>query len=372
MSPVARRRKSRSARFHRRTPPGAPPGLVLPDPAAAAARLHVMAFGPAGYTEQELTDVAQLQPLRAAHPLIWVNADGVGDAVVVQELGAMFGLHRLALEDVVNVHQRAKAERYAGHIFFVARMPLSEGSFDAEQVSFFVGDDFVLTFQERPGGDLFEPVRIRIRTKGSRARCARADLLFHALLDVIVDNYFPLIEKCGERLDTLEDAVLVQRSPGLMGRMHEVRRNLLSVRRAVWPLRDALNAVLREPGPPIGDEARVYLRDVQDHTVQIIDLVENYRDIAAGLTEVHLSMQAQRTNEVMKVLTVMATIFIPLTFIAGVYGMNFQHMPELHWPWAYPALLVAMLTVAVVQLVYFRRRGWLGEDRPGDPDSPGP
>lgn len=321
-----------------------------------------MALSAEEVVERRIAHLGELSALRERFPLLWINVDGLGDAAVLQGLGELFGLHRLALEDVVHVHQRAKAETYGGHVFFIARMLLEEEACDSEQVSFFVGRGFVITFQERPGGDRFDPVRARLRTAAGRERCARPDLLFHALLDVIVDNYFPLIERYGERVDALEEDVLGRRGAGVMGRLHQVRRDLLGIRRVIWPLRDALNALLRDAPAPIGDEARLYLRDVQDHTVQIIDLLENYRDIAGGLTEVHLSVQAQRTNDVMKVLTVIATIFIPLTFIAGVYGMNFKHMPELEWWWSYPVLWLGMLAIAAGQLLYFRRRGWLGRD----------
>lgn len=363
---MPKRRKSKH--FRRRSPPGAPPGTVLPDPGAPAGRVEIMGISADELVERGSADVRDLPALRERLPLVWVNVDGLGDAAILQKLGEMFGLHRLALEDVVHVHQRAKAERYGEHVFFVARMLLAEEECDSEQVSFFVGPNFVLTFQERAGGDRFDPVRARLRATGSRARLVRSDLLFHALLDVIVDSYFPLIENYGERVDTLEEQVLARQSGGVMGRLHLVRRDLLSIRRVIWPLRDALNTLLRDSGPPFGDEARVYLRDVQDHMVQIIDLLENYRDISGGLTEVYLSVQAQRTNEVMKVLTVISTIFIPLTFIVGVYGMNFDHMPELRWWWSYPLLWISMIAIALGQLLYFKRRGWLGEhtDTAGD------
>lgn len=345
--------------------------------------MHLLAFGPDGYEEQWLDEPRAVQPFLLRWPVTWVNVDGVGDAALVAELGALFGLHRLALEDVLHVHQRAKAEPYGSYYFVVGRMPSRDDVRGTEQISFFFGERFVLTFQERPGGDCLDAVRTRIRSGWGRARCARPDCLFHALLDVIVDQYFPLVEDCGERLDVLEADVFEAPSAGVMPRIHAVKRDLLTVRRAMWPLRDAINGLLRDPGPLIGEETRVYLRDVHDHAIQIVDLVESYRDIASGLTEVYLSAVSQRTNEIVKVLTVISTLFIPLTFIAGVYGMNFDrsaspwNMPELGWPLGYPLVLLLMALVATAFALFFWRRGWFTSGASGNSaaahgDPPGP
>lgn len=363
-----RTRRQRPAAFRRRTEPGAPPGTLVPDPNAPQAQIQVLAYGPDAYEERPLPDLKEVPALLERWPVTWINVEGVGDAATVEALGKVLHLHRLALEDVVHVHQRAKAEPYGDHYFLVARMPGPEQPWDTEQISFFLGQRFVLTFQEGAAGDCLDPVRTRIRAGWGR-RSARPDYLVYALLDSIVDHYFPLVERCGERLDALEDAESVEpgrRLPNIMPELHGVKRDLVAIRRVIWPLRDAINALLRDTTPLIQDETRVYLRDVHDHTVQIIDLVESYRDISAGIADVFLAGVSQRTNETMKVLTIISTLFIPLTFIAGVYGMNFSYeasplnMPELHWYWGYPAVWLVMLVTAAGLLWFFVRRGWLG------------
>jgi len=368
MASISRRHRRRAA-FRRRTPPGAPPGTLVPDAAAPpVCEMHVLAYGPEGFEERRLTDPRQVRELRGKWPVTWVNVDGVGDAALVQQLGELFHLHRLALEDVLHVHQRAKAEAYAGYYFVVARMPCPTADWLTEQVSLFFGENFVLTFQERPGGDCLDPVRLRIRSGLGRTRTARPDYLVYALLDSIVDHYFPLVEECGERLDALESDVMAGSSRGAMPRIHAIRGDLLAIRRAIWPLRDAINTLLRDTSPLVSDETRVYLRDVHDHTIQILDLVDNYRDTVTGITEVHLASVSQRTNEIMKVLTIIATIFIPLTFIVGVYGMNFDpdrspwNMPELRWYWGYVLVWLVMIAATAAMLVYFYRKGWMGRD----------
>jgi magnesium transporter len=362
-----KRRRAHRREFQRRTEPGAPPGTLVPDPQAPRGDITLLAYGPEGYEERRITKLADITPAVDRWPVTWVNVDGVGDAATVAELGKLFGLHRLALEDVLHLHQRAKAEPYGDHYFVVARMPVPQERWQTEQISIFFGPRFVLTFQERPAGDCLDPVRVRIRSGLGQARAARPDYLVYALLDSIVDHYFPLVEECGERLDQLEEVETDPHAPlaNIMPRIHEIKRDLLTIRRVIWPLRDALNALLRDATPLIADETRIYLRDVHDHTIQIIDLVESYRDISSGVTDVYLSSLSQRTNEIMKVLTIIATIFIPLTFIVGVYGMNFDHnvspwnMPELRWYYGYPISLIFMFVVALGMVFFFYRRGWL-------------
>jgi len=368
-------------RFHRRTLPGAPPGMLVPDPAAPGGQVQVIAYGPDRYVEQAVDDLRAIQGFLDSWPVTWVNVDGVGDTTVISEIGRLFGFHRLALEDVVHVHQRAKVDQYGSHFFIVARMPLLDGSGDTEQLGAFLGDKFVVTFQEREGGDCFDPVRLRIRTGVSALRRSGPDHLMYALLDSVVDHYFPLIERVGDQLEELEAQVLRAAHRGVMFRLHEIKRTLLAVRRAVWPLRDAINTLIRDSSDLISNDTRIFLRDCHDHTVQIIDLVEAYRDLAAGLQDAHLSTISYRINETMRVLTVISTIFIPLTFIAGIYGMNFDahtspwNMPELEWYWGYPLILLLMLAVAGALLGYFWRKGWLGarpDLPPPDTDGPSP
>jgi magnesium transporter len=285
--------------------------------------------------------------------------DGLGDADTVRKIGETFGLHPLALEDVINVHQRPKVEPYEKYLFIVMQMLLAGEKLDTEQLSLFLGGNFVLTFQEQPGGDCFAPIRDRIRKNHGTMRAAGPDYLAYSLLDAVVDYYFPVLERSGERLETVEQEVVTQPGRETVARIHEIKRDLLLLRRAVWPMREALNSLLREDTPFITRETRTYLRDCYDHSVRIIDILETDRETAFGLLETYLSSVSNRMNEVIKVLTIIATIFMPLTFIAGVYGMNFTHLPELNWPWGYPLVLGLMAVIAAGMLLYFRRRRWL-------------
>lgn len=367
-----RRQMARRSRFSRRTDPGAPPGTLVPDASKPSGRIRAMAYGPDGFLEKQIERTDEIPGLLEKWPVTWIHMDGLGDVALLRELGRIFHLHNLALEDVVHVHQRAKVESYGDHYFLVGRMPRIEERWQTEQISLFFGQRFVLTFQENPGGDCLDPLRMRLRAGSSRARAAGPDYLVYAILDTVVDHYFPLVEECGERLDELETDVsdaAGRPAHGVISRIHSIKRDLLGIRRIVWPLRDALNSMLRDTTTLIADETRIYLRDIQDHTIQIIDLVESYRDISSGIADVHLASVGQRTSEIMKVLTIMSTIFIPLTFLAGVYGMNFDrtvspwNMPELGWKWGYVAVMAVMAAIAVGMLGFFYRKGWLGGGR---------
>jgi magnesium transporter len=295
---------------------------------------------------------------------------GVGDAETVRRIGEIFALHRLALEDCINVHQRPKVEEYEDHRFIVSRMAMIREGPDTEQISLFLGRNFVITFQEQPG-DCFGPVRERLRAARGRIRAAGADYLAYALLDAIVDSYFPVLESYGERIEDLEDDVLLRPDNRTVAQIFELKRDLLALRRAAWPQREAINTLIREPSPLIDDETRIFLRDCYDHAVHVLDIVETHREQAASLTDVYLSSMSNRLNEVMKVLTIIATIFIPLSFIASVYGMNFDterspwNMPELEWYFGYPFALGLMALTAAGLLLFFRRKGWIGSGRSG-------
>ena len=352
-------------RFRRRTPPGAAPGTVAVDPAASPPVIRVISYGPDELREEEVDDLDSLAALVGKRPVTWVDVQGLGDAQTIRKLGSIFGLHPLALEDVVSSHQRAKLEDYDEHLFVVARMLAFGARLDTEQISLFLGKNFVLTFQERPG-DCLDPVRDRIRKSRGRIRKSGADYLAYALLDAVVDAYFPVLEQYGELLDGLDEEVSAQPARNILVRIHGLRNDLLLLRRAIWPFRDAVGELVREPNPLISEETQVFLRDCHDHTIQIVDLVETSREMCADIREYYLSMVNNRMSEVMKVLTVIATIFIPLGFIAGLYGMNFDpavsnwNMPELRWPHGYPFALGLMAAVAISLLMFFWRRGWLG------------
>ena len=354
-------------RLKKRVPPGSSPGTLVADPEAPKPAMSVIAYGPSGVVETKLAgsaDLARLRALRAQHPIVWLDVDGLGDADLVLAIGEVFGLHRLALEDVLNVSQRAKVEPYEGVLYVVARMVEWSGRLDTEQLSLFLGSGFVVTFQERPG-DGFDPVRARIRSGRGLLRTSGPDYLAYALLDAVIDQYFPVLEAYGEKVEALENEVLLTPHPEDMRKVHDVKRDLLTMRRAVWPLRDALHVLARGEHAQIRPETRLYLNDAYDHTVQVIDHVETYREICSGLMEMYLSSISNRLNEVMKVLTIIATIFIPLNFIAGVYGMNFDpdaspwNMPELRWAYGYPFSLALMAAVALLLLWRFRREGWI-------------
>jgi len=355
--------------FRKRHPPaGSKPGTLMINSHAECPVIRVMKYKPDHLEEHDIEAVAELKNLLEDSAVCWIDVQGLGDEEVLRGFADLFSIHPLALEDVVNVPQRPKIERFEEHTLCITRMALlRDEGIEPEQVSLFVGPNYVLTFQEH-SGDVFDPIRNRLRQGGPILRSSGPSYLAYTLLDAVIDGYYPIMEMFGEKLEGLEDEIVASPRPAVLHEIHQVKRDLLAVRRAIWPQREAINALIRDENPLITDTVRVYLRDCYDHCVQIMDAIETYRELAGGLMDVYLSSVGNRQNEVMKVLTIMASIFIPLTFMAGVYGMNFENMPELHTPWAYPLLLAAMVMVAVGMIVYFRRKGWLGErplERPG-------
>jgi magnesium transporter len=295
----------------------------------------------------------------------WINVDGLGDLGVIRALAEKYHLHPLAIEDVLHVPQRPKVQayeeegEYQARLFVIVKeMELRQGLLHTEQVSIFVGHKTVLTFEET-AGEAWNPVRQRIRMPGSQVRRADASFLAYSLIDAVVDQAFPILEQFGDRLEELEDRVLQHPSPDTIQEIHRVKRELLLVRRALWPMREVLSKMQREPHECFSEVTRTYVRDVYDHAVQAIDIVETYREVATDLTETYMTSMSNRMNEIMKVLTIMGTIFIPLTFLAGVYGMNFHHFPELDWPYAYPVFWAVCLATAGGMIAWFRRRGWI-------------
>ena len=348
-----------------RVSPGTSPGTLSIDPDAPKPDVRVITYGADVFAEHASVSPEDLRELRAQGRVVWVDVAGLGDAGVIARIGEEFGLHRLALEDVVNVTQRPKVESYADHLFVVLRMSMGGEVLHGEQVSMFLGEGFVVTFQETRG-DCFEPVRQRIRAGRPRLRSGGADYLCYALIDAVVDNYFPILERYGELLETLQAEALSAEDATTRERIFQVRKDLFTIRRAVWPLRDSLSSLVREDGPLITADTRIYLRDCHDHAIQVIDLVESCRETASTLMDLYLSSINNRMSEVMRVLTIFAAMFIPLTLIAGIYGMNFNpqasplNMPELDWVWGYPFALALMLLTAGGMLFFFRRKGWLG------------
>ncbi len=347
--------------FRKRHPPaGSKPGTLVMHAQAQRPVIRVMKYKSDHLEERETAAVGQLKDLLEANTVCWIDVQGLGDEVILRELADLFSIHPLALEDVVNVPQRPKTEQFEKHTLCITRMALMRGeTIECEQVTLFVGPNYVLTIQER-SGDVFDPVRNRIRQGGPIFRSSGPSYLAYALLDAVIDGYYPILEVFGEKLEGLEDEIVANPQPANLREIYRAKRDLLALRRSVWPQREALNALVRDENPLLTDTVRVHLRDCYDHCVQIMDAIETYRELAGGLMDVHLSSVGNRQNEVMKVLTIMASVFIPLTFMAGVYGMNFENMPELRTPWGYPFLLVSMVAVASGMVWYFRRKGWLG------------
>jgi magnesium transporter len=362
-------RGHRQRRAMRRGQPGAPPGMLFIDPESPSPRIHLFAYGPEQFLEQEISEPEMLRAFLGKYPVVWVNVDGLGSETVLLRLAELFHLHPLALEDVVHVHQRAKVDQFGEQYFIVTHMVALREQLAVEQISLFLGQTVVLTFQERPGWDCLEPVRDRLRKDDSRMRMLGADYLAYALLDAVTDQYFPVLEQFGERLEDLEDRIIARPARAVVREIHDVKRQLLSVRRTIWPQREALNSLVRDEIPQISPETRLYLRDCYDHAVRIIDLVETYREVSSDLMDLYLSSLSFRMNEIMKVLTLMSTLFIPLTFIVGLYGMNFNprsspwNMPELNWYFGYPVCLGVMAGVVCCQFLYFWRKGWIGGEK---------
>ncbi|HBL25875.1 MAG TPA: magnesium and cobalt transport protein CorA [Acidobacteria bacterium] len=366
---MARRgRRARPKIGKRFSAPGTAPGTLHPLEAPAGAgpvRITVMDYGPDHLEEKVVAGVEDLLPYRDAPTITWINIEGLHNVALLESLGKHFGIHSLTLEDILNCGQRPKIEDYGNYHFLVLKsLALNGEGLGLEQISFILGQNYVITIQEVPG-DSFEAVRQRIRRGKGQIRKSRADYLLYALVDALIDEFFPVLERYGEQIEELEDQVILKPSPQILQRVHEVKRDLLMLRRTAWPERDAISAFSREESHLIQPESKVFVRDCYDHIIQVIDMIETYRDLASGLQEAYLSSISNRMNEIMKVLTIISTIFIPLTFIAGVYGMNFDpkvspwNMPEIEWFWGYPFSLGLMAVIAGGLVIFFRRKGWL-------------
>ena len=356
-SPVRRLFRSAKKRV------GAPPGtLQYTGPERhEPVKVHLIEYAGEILKEKELGSGADFAGIAARDPVTWVNVDGLNDLPLTEAMGAGFNLHPLVLEDLVHTGQRPKLEEYDEYFFVVLRMLTMEDGGDgitSEQVAVVFGDRWVLSFQER-AGDVWDPVRERIRGKSGRIRSRGADYLAYALIDAVVDHYFHILETMADEVEQLEVLVLEDPAPETMHRIHKLRHEMLVVRRAVWPLRELTNGLVRTESPLVKEDTQIFLRDVYDHTVQVIDMAETLRDVVSGLLDLYMSSVSNRMNEIMKVLTIMASIFIPLTFLAGIYGMNFEYMPELGIRWAYPTLLGLMAAMGVGLMYFFNRKGWL-------------
>ena len=343
------------------------PGMLRILPDASAPEIALLDYGATGYEQMHCVKPDAVIPYLDRDSVAWIDVKGLGHAATLEQLGQVFKLHPLLLEDIVNVPQRPKVEETDDQLLVIARMVTlvtEEERFITEQVSFVLGAHYLLSVQEEPDYDCFAGVRERIRSSKGTIRQMGADYLLYALLDAIVDGFFPVLEHYGEQLELLEDEVVANPSATTLEKIHRMKRELLTLRRAIWPQRDAINSLIRDGNALITPEVRVYLRDCYDHAIQVLDMVEMYREVASSLMDVYLSSVSNRMNEIMKFLTVMSSIFIPLTFIAGIYGMNFNtekspwNMPELNHPWGYFICLMSMIAIAIGLLTLFWRWGW--------------
>ncbi len=342
---------------------GLPPGTLIHigQKKTDTPRIRVIDYDEKGVEEYDVQDVQQqCPPLKDKQTISWINVDGLHETETMKALGDCFGLHPLVLEDILNTDQRPKMEDYGSYLYLVFKMLYYEAESRTvlqEQISLVLGERFVISFQEREG-DVFEPVRDRIRTGKGLVRKMGADYLVYTLLDVVVDNYFSVLEKLGENIEVLADRVLSAPEPTTLSEVQRSKREMLFLHRWVWPLREAVSALTKRDSSLVKEPTAIYLRDVYDHTLQIMDAVDLYREMLSETLDLYVSTVSNKLNQVMTVLTIIATIFIPLTFIAGVYGMNFKFMPELDWRWGYPFIWLVMIAIGVFMLVAFRRKKW--------------
>lgn len=342
---------------------GLPPGTLvhLGMERTEKPRITIRVYDESRWEEKEVEGVEELSLVEDGPKVVWVNVDGIHGKEIIENIGQRFGIHPLLLEDIMNTDQRPKIEDFGDYIFAVLRrLSFDEKAqeISSEQITLIFGGDFVLSFFEK-AGDTLEPVRERIRANKGRLRRMGADYLAYSIMDTIVDHYFAVTEKIGENIDALEDLLISAPGQQVLRKLQKARNETLFLRKAVWPLREVISRLERGESPLIREGTNIYFRDIYDHTVQIIDTVETYRDMMSGMMDIYLSSISNRLNEVMKVLTIIATIFIPLTFIVGVYGMNFEYMPELKWSYGYLFIWLLMITTAGVMVYYFRKKRWI-------------
>ncbi|MCB1665509.1 MAG: magnesium/cobalt transporter CorA [Pseudomonadales bacterium] len=341
---------------------GAPPGTLLHvgETHTESTSLSLLTYNQEQYKVSRLSQVSDLKRGTFLDQVTWLNIEGVHDAAVVQSVGEMFELHPLVMEDILNTDQRPKIEVHEHYLYIVVKVlnfDVADSQARVEQISLILGNGFVLSFQEGKD-DIFQGVRTRLES-GRRIRTLGPDYLCYALIDTVVDNYFMLLEQFGDQVELLEEELLSNPTPDTLQKIHHYKREMLLLRKAVWPLREVLTSMIRDDSTQISQDTQLYLRDVYDHTIHIMDTVDTIRDLLAGMLDLYISSTSNRMNEIMKVLTIFASIFMPLTFIAGIYGMNFQYMPELSIRWAYPAVMAVMALIGVGLAFYFRWKKWL-------------
>ena len=340
-------------------PPGTPvyAGTDRRDPI----EITVIDYNESEFSERTLQQVKECLPFKDSTTVSWINITGVHNPDLIRAIGDCFGLHPLVQEDILNTSQRAKLEDYDDYLYAVLKMVQwdeTAGRMLTEQVSLVIGSNFVLSFQEQKG-DVFDCIRDRLRSAKGRIRKMQADYLGYSLLDAIIDGYFSVLEKLGERMEALEEETIARPTQKTRERIYRIRQEGLFLRKSAWPVREMVGALERLESPLVSEMMGPYFRDLYDHAIQVIDTTETFREMLSGMLDTYLSSISNRMNEVMKVLTIIATIFIPLTFVAGIYGMNFDVMPELHWHWGYPVVWGIMFVTVAVMVVYFKRKKWL-------------
>ena len=325
-------------------------------------RITVLDYDEANIEEKEISTARECRQFKDRPTVTWIHINGIHDVQTLEELGTIFGLHPLTLEDILNSDQRPKMEDFCEYIYIVLKAFYSNNDqaneIHSEQISIVLGRTFVISFQEKET-DIFRPIRERIRAGKGRLRKSGADYLAYALIDSIVDNYFTILEQVGERIEILEESLVKSPSTQILQSIQNLKREMIFLRKTVWPLREAISSLERTGCQLVQESTDIYLKDIYDHTIQVIDTIETFRDMLSGILDIYLSSISNRMNEIMKVLTVIATVFMPLTFLAGVYGMNFKYMPELEWHWGYFSIWGIMLAIAISMLIYFRRKKWL-------------
>ncbi len=356
--------KRRNAALNRRSrKAGLPPGSLvhIGEKRQEAVHITYLDYDEQHFQEKKGVSVEECFPFKDTSTITWINIDGIDEISIIEQIGRAYDLHPLILEDIVTAGQRPKFDNYEKYAYIVLKMltyNYTSHVIESEQISIVFGANFVISFQEKVG-DIFDPIRDRIRQAKGRVRKLGADYLAYSLIDAIVDSYFGILEKTGERIEELEDELIQNPTSDTLDKIHTLKREMMSLRRSIWPLRELISAMQRDESSRISSQTRIYLRDVYDHAIQVIDTIENFRDMVGGMVEIYLSGISNRMNSIMKVLTMIATIFIPLTFLTGLYGMNFERMPGLHQWWGYPLTLLAMLVVAGIMLIYFRKKKWL-------------
>ena len=342
---------------------GLPPGTLvhIGEKKAERMRITLIDYDDKNVQERVIEKVEECFPFKDVPTITWINIDGLHNIETIEKIGKHFELHPLILEDILNTGQRPKCEDYDNCLYIVLKMLTynnEKKSIQPEQISLVLGSNYVLSFQEE-AGDVFEPIRNRIRNAKGRIRKMSADYLTYTLIDAVVDNYFLILENIGEQVESMEEELIAEPSDTTVRLIHALKRELIFLRKSVWPLRELVNSMNKKESSLIDDSTQPYLRDVYDHTIQVMDTVESLRDMVSGMLDIYLSSISNRMNAVMKVLTMIATLFIPLTFIAGVYGMNFKYMPELEWKWGYFSVWAVMIAVSICMLIYFKRKKWL-------------